>query len=1049
MLEKAKNKQTKPKKTSLFLCVKILFLTLLFVFIPVSLRIDFQPVQITQAGALSFSDIISYFSKINDQAVDTISTSNGGNVDAKGNLDTYSDGPGFWKGLIFKLVELIIRSLFFVIYAFLWVIYSLLYSVVSVAEWILGLIFDPEFVKSMGGFTQSDFVKKTASLVSNICNIVYLFVLLYIAILSMIGRAETGRWLKKLIIAALLTNFSLVLAGTIIDFSQILMYSFPMGEENSTSEGKNKEIKFTIGTQILDNLQKNILGNGVSAVVGNSNFITDQLKNLPDALPSEDSNSFWTVAGAIFLFKMSISEALSRILHLTELIVFAAALMVTLITISSILVIRIGMLWILLILSPAAFLMYSFPPTERYFGMWISNLVRYAITGPILIFFLFMSKKVSEFVGETNNGSGLSKYLSGKAITDTASMKDDLLAFVSKNFQITFQFFIVLIFMWAGIIIANKFEVFGSANIKNLMSRTRRWSKKGLALGSLGVGVLGKAANGSKIATWTGFDWASKLRGNKLSKLNASLGEKQAQLAGMDPGSKEYTELSEEVEEQKSQKEALEGKMKRSYERKNRVMKAFALTSPALLKKKFSQYLENRDNKYHADVATNLNDFTNYWLNRGKSVQLQTANAQRQSHELEKEIMDLQGKLRISKDPKEIASIKNKIETYVKKLLELSVSDEEKRKSLLPQLMEEIAVNSNPDIIKEFLVNNSAINGSTMLNNTDRGRVAFIVDSIQDAVQKGDATTYKTELDNLKQELNRIKVKDPSLALDNFVIEAEKMIDESYKAKFIPPNKPVSIRNRFASGIPAIAKENALAYLSGSKIKDETAKKVKEKMEEFKKDPMLNKDLLAKKFAREELDPIEKEAVVRFFSSSTKDMSTLARNINKETGKPEGDIKNVISFIGKQTSEFLAMTALNNVQSDAEKSKNLSLIGHTIFDSISSSYRPTTEEERTQALTRSLSGMSDKAKLSKITPTVFKYDNKTNAFVDPLAVETTVKSINFNKIQGDGRLAKDIAGELSSSLKTNLVDNQTQFENIIQDQVQKDALSNFINDRLK
>ena len=1018
---------------------KVFLFVLFFAFailIPVSISSDLSSAGISHANA-GFLDFLSQSSDLMSGQFD--------GVPEMAN-ETYSDGPGFFKGLIFKLAELVIRSLIFVVYAFLWLIYSIFYSLVQASEWILAIIFDPAFVKSMGGFTQVEFVKKTASLVSNICNIAYLFVLLYIAILAMLGRADTGRWLKKLVIAALLTNFSLVIAGAVIDASQILMYSFPVGKSTDFTDSENNtqsQTSFDIGTNIMNNLQKNILGVGSGEEKNNGNFITDQLKSLPNALPSEDSSSFWTVAGAIFLFKISLGEALSKVLHLTELIVFCVAMMITLVTITSILVVRIVALWLILIISPAAFLLYSFPPTERYFSLWFDSLVKYAFTGPILIFFLFVAEKISQFMSSSGNGNRLVDYLKSRPKpTDTSSLKDDFVVFIANNFLVVFQFIVIIITIWAGIIIANKFGIKGSASADQLINRTRKWSKK--ALMAVGGGVVA-----SKMATWSGFDLANKLRGNKLAQINASLGENQAQLAGMDPESAEYKDLSEKVENQKTTKETLESKMKKSAERKNRVMKAFALTSPSLLKKRFSKYMEDRNKKYHSDVDTNLSDFTNYWLNRGKSVKLQTANAERQAHELQNEIDEQLKKLATAKDDKEAGDIKEKIKHYVNSLLKLSVKDEERRKRLLPQIMQELEDRvKNPKAIKDLL-DNDKLKKSDKIDDQDRLNIENIFGSIDTAIKNKDSKEYKKQLSNLSQEINKIKAKDPSLANESFILEAQKKIAEAYRAKFLPTDKGPSIRDRFASDIPAIARENAINFLAGSKIKEENAKKIKEKMEEFKKDPMLNKELLARKFARDELDPIEREAVVGFFSSSARDMSSLVRSINKENGKPDGDITNAMTFITNKTSEMTAMRAFNNVQADAEKSKNLTLIGHTVFDSTSGSYRSTSKEERSQGLNRSLNSMSDKSKLSKLNPAVFQYDSKNNVFVDPLAVKAVVNSIDFKKITKDSRLASEVVEDIASNTKKSLVENSPHFSDFINNSEQQNAFKSFVKSNLE
>ncbi len=180
-------------------------------------------------------------------------------------------------------------------------------------------------------------------IVRDLCNMFFVIVLLIIAFGTILNieKYNYKKWLPKLILMAVLINFSKTICGLLIDVAQVVMLTFV----NSFS---------TIGSGSL----LNVLG------------ITDIL-----ALAKSDNNSsLWTVIGAYML-------------GLAYLVVS----LIVVITMVAMLAIRIVMIWIYVVLSPLAYLLSAFPGGQSYASKWWSDFTKNLIVGPVLAFFLWLS----------------------------------------------------------------------------------------------------------------------------------------------------------------------------------------------------------------------------------------------------------------------------------------------------------------------------------------------------------------------------------------------------------------------------------------------------------------------------------------------------------------------------------------------------------------------------------------------------------------------------------------------------------------------------------
>lgn len=187
-------------------------------------------------------------------------------------------------------------------------------------------------------------------IVRDLTNMFFILVLLVIAFSTMLGIQKTGDYrqaLPRLLIVAVVINFSRTLVGLMIDFSQVLMLTFVNGF--SAAAGGNFVTAFGIN-QVLNTGVANAPVKALDAVV----------------------------AGVLGIINVSVAVGV-------------------VIIITAVLIGRIVYLWILTILSPLAFLMKAVPSgaATKYYGEWWSMFTSNLITGPVLAFFLWLALLVA------------------------------------------------------------------------------------------------------------------------------------------------------------------------------------------------------------------------------------------------------------------------------------------------------------------------------------------------------------------------------------------------------------------------------------------------------------------------------------------------------------------------------------------------------------------------------------------------------------------------------------------------------------------------------
>lgn len=276
-------------------------------------------------------------------------------------------------------------------------------------------------------------VKLGWTTVRDLCNMFFVLIFLVIAFATVlrIEQYSVTRLLPKLLIMAVLINFSRTICGLIIDFAQVIMLTFVSG---FADQG---EAEFVRMFQIQKYLE-----------------IADT--NTANGTSGENIDSLATTAGIIAgVFAMIVT-----------LIVMAV--------LTAILVMRVVMLWVYTILSPIAFLLSTFPAGQKYYSQWWSEFIKQVTVGPILAFFIWLALvTVSQSSGQI---SGTAEKISGSAANNTQFCGGINTLFCSDSFQ---TYIITLALLIGGLIITQQMGGFAG----RMASGGMNWAKKSAFVG--------------------------------------------------------------------------------------------------------------------------------------------------------------------------------------------------------------------------------------------------------------------------------------------------------------------------------------------------------------------------------------------------------------------------------------------------------------------------------------------------------------------------------------------------------------------------------------
>ncbi|HRH31612.1 MAG TPA: hypothetical protein PK950_03005 [Candidatus Paceibacterota bacterium] len=277
--------------------------------------------------------------------------------------------------------------------------------------------------------------------------------LLVIAFATILGF-ESYEWkhgLVKIVLMAILINFSNLIAQLVIDVAHIFTITFL---------------------------------NAVSATAG-GNLITlfqmDKILALasgaPDALgQTRQVASLTLFAGSVLAFVFALLAALTIGAYLV------------------VMVFRIVMLWALIVLSPLAFMLYAVPKGEDYAHEWWSEFSKHVIVAPIMVFFLwlaFATLGTGQIITEIQKDPNVIQLNSSGEAEQTVTVLE---ISTWENFA---SFLLAIGFLWVGIKKTEETGATGAGLVGNAIDFTKNVAT--IATGyAAGRWLVGGAIEGTK-----------------------------------------------------------------------------------------------------------------------------------------------------------------------------------------------------------------------------------------------------------------------------------------------------------------------------------------------------------------------------------------------------------------------------------------------------------------------------------------------------------------------------------------------------------------------
>lgn len=243
------------------------------------------------------------------------------------------------------------------------------YVIYKPASWILvgaGQIFDVTLALSIdSSFINQDFVDSTWLVVRDFSNMLFIFILLFAGVQTILNMGAWQNTIKLVIIMALLINFSLFFTKVVIDAGNVLA----VGIYNSMGVQKNGTDRNLSGGGVPE---RNISGNLAGA------FEPQRFLDTAGKVDALDATIVFIIAAIVSGFAGYVFFKVA-LLFIGRLIAF----------------------WFLMIVSPFAFISIALPSKANKFQDWVDTLISQAFVAPVFLFLLYLIMQV------INGGNGI------------------------------------------------------------------------------------------------------------------------------------------------------------------------------------------------------------------------------------------------------------------------------------------------------------------------------------------------------------------------------------------------------------------------------------------------------------------------------------------------------------------------------------------------------------------------------------------------------------------------------------------------------------------
>ena len=409
-----------------------------------------------------------------------------------------------------------------------------------------------------------DAVNNVWTVFRDISNILIIGFFVFIAISTILGVSEYGakKLLSRVLIVAVLINFSLLFTKLVIDASNFTAFQFYNASLSNADQGS---------------INKSTVNSADSAAIGQSQGIAGTFIQYLGVTGFADSYN------AIRKIQDENDDASTGLVIGVLSFVFLIATALVFLYGSFILVARAVLFIFLLITSSLAFATYLIPKLADNYGWskWWDSLFKNAILAPILMMMLWATLAVAAGIKGAFGNTGTL----GKLATDPTA---------AGNITALLNFVIILGLLFASFKLASKFSSgLGGFNVARL------------GLGLAGFGALSATAGAAGMLGRNTLGWSAAKRSEGLDE---SIKAKNLHLSKLADGTAEHSKALQELQNLRKQKSAADKTAKRDFNfMTNAVGAAIAKRAGASAPKAGGGFIEPRK-KAAEEAAKSVSD---------------------------------------------------------------------------------------------------------------------------------------------------------------------------------------------------------------------------------------------------------------------------------------------------------------------------------------------------------------------------------------------------------------------------------------------------------
>lgn len=383
--------------------------------------------------------------------------------------------------------------------------------ILTLLMWFLGVLLTisglfVDYVTLMTRIAGSSVVMEGWTFTRDMLNFVFIIMLLVIAFSTIAGLESYGMksLLPKLLISALLVNFSLAITGAFLQVANIIKDTALQGLQSSTSQGSSgsgsqkEQCKLSTkaaGTSLACKLATSAGINRYFSY-GESDFADFfGFKTKTFGVGNENPLSKLSDTALNTPWKTNISNLLTSF----TAVVFVALFVVAMIALAITLTVRVIVLAILCILAPVPYVFSIVPKAQKYASQWWDKFIQYTLFLPVVVFFLVLAIRLADNMGK-GNGIGLDFIPSGDRTTASGIFGTESNSKILRNI---FDMVFISIFMMTAMFVAKAMGIWGADAatgfaknaVRNAAVRPTAWAAKagGRATGAV-AGAMGRGA---------------------------------------------------------------------------------------------------------------------------------------------------------------------------------------------------------------------------------------------------------------------------------------------------------------------------------------------------------------------------------------------------------------------------------------------------------------------------------------------------------------------------------------------------------------------------